>query len=76
MAVFVAGLNASFPTTTVDRAIAEAVRRFDYCRATEDQANAIRELVAGRDVFVTLPTGSGQIALLWCPTFVFDFLRA
>ena len=69
-------LNALFPRPTIDRAIAEAVRKLDYSRATDDQANAIREFVAGRDVFVTLPTGSGKSLCYAALPFVFDFLRA
>ena len=59
-ALSVPRVNASFPRPTIDRTIAEAVRKLDYSRATDDQANAIREFVAGTDVFVTLPTGSGK----------------
>ena len=75
-ALSVPRLNASFPRHTIDRAIAEAVRKLDYSRATDDQANAIREFVAGRDVFVTLPTGSGKSLCYAALPFVFDFLRA
>ena len=72
-ALSVTRLNAR---PTIDRAIAEAVRKLDYSRATDDQANAIREFVAGRDVFVTLPTGSGKSLCYAALPFVFDFLRA
>ena len=75
-ALFVPRLNASFPRPTIDRAIAEAVQKLDYSRATDDQANAIREFAAGRDVFVTLPTGSGKSLCYAALPFVFDFLRA
>ena len=75
-ALSVPRLNASFPRPTIDRAIAEAVWKLDYSRATDNQANAIREFVAGRDVFVTLPTGSGKSLCYAALPFVFDFLRA
>ena len=76
-ALSVPRLNASFPRPTIDRAIAEAVRKLDYSRATDDQANAFREFAAGRDVFVTLPpTGSGKSLCYAALPFVFDFLRA
>ena len=75
-ALSVPRLNASFPRPTIDRAIAEAVWKLDYSRAPDDQANAIREFVAGRDVFVTLPTGSGKSLCYAALPFVFDFLRA
>ena len=75
-ALSVPRLNASFPRPTIDRAIAEAVRKLDYSRATDDQANAIRKFVAGRDVFVTLPTGCGKSLCYAALPFVFDFLRA
>ena len=75
-ALSVPRLNASFPRPTIDRAIAEAVWKLDYSRATDNQANAIREFVAGRDVFVTLPTGCGKSLCYAALPFVFDFLRA
>ena len=59
-ALSVPRVNASFPGPTIDRTIAEAVRKLDYSRAIDDQANAIREFVAGRDIFVTLSTGRGK----------------
>ena len=75
-ALSVPRLNASFPRPTIYRAIAEAVRKLDYSRATDDQANAIRKFVAGRDVFVTLPTGCGKSLCYAALPIVFDFLRA
>ena len=75
-ALSVPRLNASFPRPTIDITIAEAVKKLDYSRATDDQANAIREFVAGRDVFVTLPTSSGKSLCHAALPFVFDFLRA
>ena len=37
---------------TINKAIGEVVWRLDYSQATKNQANAIREFVVGRDVFV------------------------
>ena len=75
-ALFVPRLNEMFLKATVDRAITKAVGTLGYSRATDDQANAIREFVTGRDVFVTLPTGSGKSLCYAALPLVFDFLRA
>ena len=67
--------NASFPRPNIDGAIAEAVQTLNYSSTTYDQANAIREFVLGRDVFVTLPTGSGTSLCYAALPYVFDSLR-
>ena len=52
-----------------------AVRKLDYSRATDDQANVIREFEGGRDVFCHVPTGSSKSLRYAALPFVFDFLR-
>ncbi len=73
--VRVSRLNSSFPRTAIDRAIVEAVRKLHYSRATDDQANTIREFALGRDVFITLPTGCGKSLCYAGLPYVFDYLR-
>ena len=61
--------------SVVDGAIATAVNKLGY-KATSHQEKAIRELVLGKDVFVSLPTGSGKSLCYAALPYVFDTLRA
>ena len=61
--------------SVVDGAIATAVNKLGY-KATSHQEKAIRELVLGKDVFVSLPTGSGKSLCYAALPYVFNTLRA
>ena len=67
-------LSALLPRTPIDRvrAITGAITRCNYSRATEDQEDAIREFVLGKDVFVGLSTGNGKSLCYAVLPFVFD----
>ena len=44
----------------VDSAIVQAARKLGYGDVKSEQSRVIREIVAGNDVFVALPTGYGN----------------
>ena len=44
----------------VDSAIVEAARKLGYDDVKSEQRRVIREITAGNDVFVALPTGYGK----------------
>ena len=44
----------------VDSAIVQAARKLGYGDVKSEQSRVIREIVAGNDVFVALPTGYGK----------------
>ncbi len=59
----------------VSRAISEASKLLGYTRLREGQELAIREFLKGKDVFVSLPTGSGKSLCYWILPYIFDFIR-
>ena len=69
-------IKKTFPIQEVDEAILKAVRALGYHQPTDDQKDAIRSFLGGKDVFVSLPTGSGKSLCFACLPVVFDLLRA
>ena len=61
--------------SVVDRAIVHAVNRLGYRQPTDEQREIVNKFVKGRDVFVSLPTGSGKSLCYACLPLVFDSLR-
>ncbi len=59
----------------VSRAISEASKLLVYTRLREGQELEIREFLKGKDVFVSLPTGSGKSLCYWILPYIFDFIR-
>ena len=51
-----------------------AVKELGYDQPTDDQAEVLQKFVSGRDVFISLPTGSGksQTLCFTCVSLVFD----
>ena len=47
----------------VDSAIVQAARKLGYGDVKSEQSRVIREIVAGNDVFIALPTGNGKSVL-------------
>ncbi len=59
----------------VSRAISEASKLLGYTRLREGQELAIREFLKGKDVFVSLPTGSGKSLCYMILPYIFNFIR-
>ena len=59
----------------VDSAIVQAARKLRYGEVKSEQSRVIREIVAGNDVFVALPTGYGKSLCYALLPLVFDFVR-
>ena len=51
------------------------VQKMGYDRPTDDQKKAVEAFVLGKDVFISLPTGSGKSLCYACLSHVFDELR-
>ena len=56
-------------------AILNAVQRLGYDSPTDEQSQALRQIVLGKDVFVSLPTGSGKSLCFAALPYVFESLR-
>ena len=52
------------------------IQNMGYDRPTDDQREAVESFVLGKDVFVSLPTGSGKSLCYACLPHVFDELRS
>ena len=59
---------------SVQQAITQRVKELGYDQPTDDQAEVLQKFVSGRDVFISLPTGSGkgQTLCFTCVSLVFD----
>ena len=51
------------------------VQKMGYDRPTDDQKKAVEAFVLGKDVFISLPTGSGKSLCYACLSHVFDELQ-
>ena len=58
----------------IDGAIRLVFMRLGYQEVKTEQLEAVRGVVKGKDVFVSLPTGSGK-SVCYGFHFVFDYLR-
>lgn len=66
---------ASYPPEAVKKAMEDATKQLGYAALTRHQALAVEAFLSGRDVFVSLPTGSGK-SLCYCVLpKAFDLLR-
>ena len=61
-------------TVTLVSAITQSVKELGYDQPTDDQAEVLQKFASGRDVFISLPTGSGksQTLCFTCVSLVFD----
>ena len=59
----------------MDEAVLKAVHTLGYDQPTDDQKDAIRSFLSRKDVFVSLPMGSGKSLCFASLPIVFDLLR-
>ena len=74
-AVFVPRLGFSVSAPFVTQAINKSIEELGFQAATPDQVNVVMKFVSGRDVFVSLPTGSGKSVCFASVSIVFDKLK-
>lgn len=73
--VYVPRLGFTVALSFLRQAIAESIRELGYNKPTPDQEESVLSFVSGRDVFISLPTGSGKSVCFACTPLVFDKLR-
>ena len=69
-------IGISISNTELEIILLSAVQKMGYDRATDDQKKAVKAFVLGKDVFISLPTGSGKSLCYACLPHVFDELRS
>ena len=71
----VAMASSSSRSATLGEAILSAARKLGYSDLRQKQREAVTEFVAGKDVFVSLPTGSGKSLCFFILPLLYDILR-
>ena len=74
-AVSVPRLNGLFSVECLNNAILGAFVRLGFDKPSDEQHRAIKELVRGRDVYISLPTGAGKSLCYATLPYVFDNLK-
>ena len=59
----------------MEKSVKYAFLNLGYTAATSDQERAITEFLKGRDVFISLPTGSGKSLCFGTLPYMFDHLK-
>ena len=59
----------------IDSAVKTAFQKLGYPAARDEQLEAAREFVKGRNVFISLPTGSGKSLCYGCLPLAYDYLQ-
>ena len=57
-----------------DSAIMQASQQLGYARTRPDQNTAIKSFMEGRDLYISLPTGSGTLLSFSVLPYAFDYL--
>ena len=57
-----------------DNAIIQASQQLGYAAIRPDQNRAIKSYMEGRDVFISLPTGTGKSLCFSVLPYAFDYL--
>ena len=73
--LFVPRLGMVLNVSSIKQAITRSIQELGYEEPTPDQEEVVLKFVGGRDVFVSLPTGSGKSVCFACTPLVFDKLR-
>ena len=68
-------MASKLDSTAVRECIVKAIQTLGYDYPTKEQLEAVGQFVTGRDVFVSLPTGSGKSVCYACLPLVFDSLH-
>ena len=68
-------LGLTFPKEFMERAIFESIKELGYDKPRQPQLD-VMNFVSGRNVFVSLPTGSGKNVCFASTPLAFDKLRA
>ena len=69
-------IGVSISKPVFRRIFLSVIQNMGYDRSTDDQRKAVEAFVLGKDVFVSLPTGSGKSLCYACLPHVFDELRS
>ena len=69
-------VGVSISKSEFRRIFLSVIQNMGYDRPTDDQREAVEAFVIGKDVFVSLPTGSGKSLCYACVPHVFNELRS
>ena len=68
-------LGKSYEAATIDEEVTASVVKIVGHRPTSEQLEVVKAFLSGRDVFVSLPTGSGKSVCFACLPQLFNRLR-